>query len=241
VNPLISLVHLLAGSAKLVIAWMGTSFLAVAVLVVPFFYQLFVGLRRNKWHGAREALRRASWSQLIFWIALYLVAVGRLVYWEHVQLRNDNEKLLADNSGLRASLHKDHYGFALDDEFASIANTEQAFRFLLPQQKEGCWVRITAPTENMKIAHSLSAIASTFCRVDVTDPADAVDETYMQGAERNILVVHMAKDPMRDHSFVVALKNTFNVKRVYELPSGSPSGLVWLQIGPGSPWRTVEQ
>jgi len=128
------------------------------------------------------------------------------------------------------------FSFSLDNEFASISNTMQAFRLLMPQQSKACWVRITAPKENKQVASILSNIGSTFCRVDWLDDPTAPEEEVLRGSVRDALLIHMAKDPLRD-GFVVALGNAFTVRRSYELPAGSPDGLVWIQIGQGALWR----
>jgi len=53
---------------------------------------------------------------------------------------------------------------------------------------------------------------------------------------KDAVLIHMPKDPVRD-GFVVALGNSFSVRRSYDIPAGSPDRFVWLQIGQGSPWR----
>ncbi len=57
------------------------------------------------------------------------------------------------------------------------------------------------------------------------------------------IVVHMAKEggskegSPRELTFMNDMGNVFSVRRKYELPPGSPDGLIWLQIGRGYPWR----
>jgi hypothetical protein len=41
----------------------------------------------------------------------------------------------------------------------------------------------------------------------------------------------------RELTFMNDMGNVFSVRRKYELPPGSPDGLIWLQIGRGYPWR----
>jgi hypothetical protein len=119
------------------------------------------------------------------------------------------------------------FSISPDNEYASISNTIQAFRYLSPQ---------LAPRENKQVAAVLFNLGSTFCRVDWLDNPTAPEEEVLRGSVRDALLIHMAKDPPRD-GFLVALGNTFTVRRSYELPAGSPDGLVWIQIGQGAPWR----
>jgi hypothetical protein len=128
------------------------------------------------------------------------------------------------------------FSISPDNEYASISNTIQAFRYLSPQQAKVCQIKLTAPRENKQVAAVLFNLGSTFCRVDWLDNPTAPEEEVLRGSVRDALLIHMAKDPPRD-GFLVALGNTFTVRRSYELPAGSPDGLVWIQIGQGAPWR----
>jgi len=229
-----SILHLILDSASMAVSWMGTTFLAVAVLAGPFVFRLFVGYRANKWRGVAQALSSASRYQCAVWAILFLIGMGRFIYRDHTSLMTANAALIKENKELRSL--KPPFTISVDDEYASITNTVQAFRFLMPQQTDTCRVRITAPRENMSIAKVLGSLASIFCRVDIPyNPSEPEDET-LRGSVKDAILVHMPRGSTRD-SFVVALGNTFSVRRTYDMPVRSPDKLVWLQIGQGSPWR----
>ena len=83
----------------------------------------------------------------------------------------------------------------------------------------------------------LASLGATFCRVDAPyDPAEPDDEA-LRGALKDAILIHMKKTVPDRAAFVVALGNVFSVRRTYDLPSGSPDELVWIQIGEGNPWR----
>ena len=235
-----SILHLILGSAGMAVSWMGTTFLAVAVLAAPFVSRLFVGFRANGWRGMAQALRSASQYTIAVWTILFLIGMARFIYRDHTSLAAANAALRKENKELRFQKSADETGspftISVDNEYASITNTVQAFRLLMPQQTGTCWVRVTAPRENMPIAKVLGNLASTFCRVDIPYSPSEPEDEVLRGSVKDAILVHMPKDPMRD-SFVVALGNSFSVRRTYDMPAQSPDKLVWLQIGRGSPWR----
>jgi hypothetical protein len=157
--------------------------------------------------------------------------VAFFLAWRDQYTRANN---LAENSAIAKK--ESPFSISPDNEFASITNTIQAFRFLAPQQSNACLIKITAPKENKQVASILSNLGSTFCRVDWLDNPAAPEEEVLRGSVRDALLIHMAKEPPKD-GFLVALGNAFKVRRSYDLPAGSPDGLVWIQIGQGSPWR----
>ncbi len=231
-----SILHLILGSIGLAVSWMGTTILAVAVLAAPFVFRLFVGYTANRWRGVIQAMRSASLYTIAVWTILFVIGVGRFIYRDHTSLAVANAALIKENKVLRSQKSDSPFTISLDNEYASITNTVRAFRVLMPQQNETCWVLITAPHENMPIAKVLGNLASIFCRVDIPyNPSEPEDEV-LRGSVKDGILVHMPKDPMRD-SFVVVLGNSFSVRRTYDMPERSPDKLVWLQIGQGSPWR----
>jgi len=89
----------------------------------------------------------------------------------------------------------------------------------------------------MDVARIIVNLAGNFCNVDmVYNPTGPQDE-ILKGSVDNAIVIHMAKEPSRRDGFVSAMGNVFSVRRDYDLPPGSPSDLVWIQIGRGYPWR----
>ena len=236
-----SILHLILGSASMAVSWMGSTFLAVAVLAAPFISRLFVGFRANRWHGVIQALRSASIYTIAVWAILFLIGVGRFIYRDHTSYVTANTALKRANKELSsqksANVTDSQFAISFDNEYASISNIVQAFRMLMPQQSKMCWAKITAPRENRQIAQVLSSLGATFCRVDAPyDPAEPDDEA-LRGSLKDTILVHMKKTVPDRSSFVTALGNVFSVRRTYDLPSGSPDELVWIQIGQGNPWR----
>jgi hypothetical protein len=233
VDVLKSIIHLLFGSAQMAVSWMGTTILGVAVLVGPFLIRLVAGYRTNRGRGVYQALRYASLYQVVVWAAIFLICVGKFIYQDHTFLVTTNAALAKE---LRSQKSASPFAISVDNEYASITNTMQAFRFLMPQQTETCSVRITAPRENIPIAKILDNLASIFCQVDMPYNPYEPDDEVLRGSVKDAILVHMPKDPKRE-GLIVALGNSFSVRRSYEMPPGSPNRLVWLQIGQGLPWR----
>src|SRR2546425_5042311 len=91
-----SVLHLIIGSARLAVSWMGTTFLAVAVLVAPFLGRLLPAYRAGRWGGVKKALRSASLYTATVWAALFLIGMARFIYKGHIDLLAANTKLSAD-------------------------------------------------------------------------------------------------------------------------------------------------
>lgn len=176
----------------------------------------------------------------IAWVLLFAVSLTRTLYSEHQAVLQAKANLTDELATLRkskASAAASPFAISFDDEYATIANTVQAFRFLMPQQSQTCWLRITAPRENRQVAQVLANLGATFCRVDAPyDPAEPDDEA-VRGSIQDALLIHMKKTSPDRGSFVVALGNAFSVRRTYDLPSQFPKEMVWIQVGKGNPWR----
>lgn len=74
-----AIVHLILGSGRLAVSWMGTTFLAVAILAAPFVSRLVVGYRTEGWRGLKGTRFRFSlhdycvgWAISDWYGALYL-------------------------------------------------------------------------------------------------------------------------------------------------------------------------
>lgn len=157
----------------------------------------------------------------------------RFIYQDHCRLRDENDKMREE----LAKKPTNPYEISVNDEYASITNTIQAFRFLMPPQSKTCWVRITAPRENRHIASILAGFATIFCRVDAPHDPSEPDDAVLQGSLNDKILVHMKKTIPDRGSFITALGNSFSVRRTYDLPPDLPEETVWLQIGQGNPWR----
>jgi hypothetical protein len=212
--------------------FLGTSPAGIAVQIIT--PVLTAGWRlsdwRKNWPGE---LKRAAYALLAVWTATFIVCIITTVYHDHQFLVKSNESLRRELS----TKLENPFAISFNNEYASISNTVQAFRFLMPQQIRDCSVRITAPRENRQVAQVLASLGATFCRVDAPyDPAEPDDEA-LRGALKDAILIHMKKTVPDRAAFVVALGNVFSVRRTYDLPSGSPDELVWIQIGEGNPWR----
>jgi hypothetical protein len=131
-----------------------------------------------------------------------------------------------------------------DSQYPGFANTLHIFKnlaALTPNKK--CLVRLTAPPENREVLAILQNFASNFCDIETPFNSAAPIEEILDGSVNDAIVVHMAKEGSskesspRELTFMNDMGNVFSVRRSYELPSGSPNGLIWLQIGRGYPWR----
>jgi hypothetical protein len=126
-----------------------------------------------------------------------------------------------------------------DSQYPGFANTLHVFKNLsasTPNKK--CLIRLTAPQENREVLAILQQFASDFCDVETSYNPAAPNEEILNGSVNDAIVVHMAKEGSpRELTFMNDMGNVFSVKRRYDLPPGSPDGLIWLQIGRGYPWR----
>src|SRR5258708_21106704 len=118
------------------LSWMGTNFLAVAVLAAPSGYRLFVGFRANRWRGVSQEFRSAPLYTytIAVWTILFLIGMGRFIYSDHTSLVKANTALRKENKELRLQKSGSPFTISVDNEYASITNTVQAFRSLMPQQ-----------------------------------------------------------------------------------------------------------
>jgi hypothetical protein len=121
VDVLKSFIHLIFGSARMAVNWMGTTALAVVVSAVPSLARLVVGYRQNRWPGVKEAVGSASWYAVKVWAILFFVGMARFIYQDHTSLKNANVALSEQNKQLLAK--KPPFLISFDNEYASITNT----------------------------------------------------------------------------------------------------------------------
>src|SRR6202011_1025888 len=136
----------------------------------------------------------ASQYTIAVWTILFLIGMARFIYRDHTSLAAANAALRKENKELRFQKSADETGspftISVDNEYASITNTVQAFRLLMPQQTGTCWVRVTAPRENMPIAKVLGNLASTFCRVDIPYSPSEPEDEVLRGSVKDAILVH---------------------------------------------------
>ncbi len=131
-----------------------------------------------------------------------------------------------------------------DSQYPGFTNTLHVFKnlsALTPNKK--CLIRLTAPQENREVLSILRDFAGDFCDVETPYNSAAPVEEILDGSVNDAIVVHMANEGSskegspRELTFMNDMGNVFSVRRKYDLPPGSPDGLIWLQIGRGYPWR----
>jgi hypothetical protein len=132
------------------------------------------------------------------------------------------------------------YAIPYNDEFANLTNAQHAFKSL-SVQVPNCVVRLTAPPENRQVVQILSNVAGDFCRLDTQPNSNSADVDVLSGSEENAVVIHVSKaattkDEIRD-GILGDLQNVLSIRLKHDLPAGSPSELLWIQVGRGYPWR----
>jgi len=197
----------------LVILWLSTAFFFV----------------RAPWRAQNPPLPNAKgiWGGVGILMVLYLFfGIGYLAY----------EKWGSKKHRAAISSQSPDY-----PSFVNTLNTFFDVQNVSPNKK--CLVRLTAPPENRELLSVLKSMAEHFCEIQPgRDPA-APSEDILKDSKDDFIVVHMAKesatlDPSpRETTIMVELGNFYDVSRTYQMPQGSPPGLIWLQIGRGFPYK----
>jgi hypothetical protein len=98
--------------------------------------------------GLIAVVERLSGKQLTkkmyaaIFIGIFSLAAFFLAWRDQYTRAND---LATENA---VTKRQSPFSFSMDNEFASISNTMQAFRYLVSQQYRACLVQITGPIEN---------------------------------------------------------------------------------------------
>jgi hypothetical protein len=206
---------------------------------------------KQGWKAVIEHLRRsvllvfaAAIAGNVIWFSAILVWTAiKTIYQEHEKAQAKIIYLKDQVSELqtKSPYEKSFVGsFAFTNTVGAFSNLSRDTQ-IQPNEHSECQIKITSPPENKQAALGLRSIAGTMgCHV-VQEPSDPdVNSESWSEINRtlpNFVVIHAAKENYRADSFVVGMGNTFHVRRAYDLPSGSPKSLVWLQIGSGSIWR----
>jgi hypothetical protein len=232
----------IAQAFLLAVGYMSTSLLAILVAVGPFLGRLVAGMRTGGLKGAKSALASATKYQVIVWGLLWFVCVATYVYRGHRDLLSDRDRWKA---GVEQKANESPYAIDWGEQFASVTNTLQAFEFLQnpgeARPDSPCQVKITTVEKRSMIGLILSKLArGAGCRVMPPERPELDPDVLAQasaGATPNAVTVHARRDYARAQGFIVALSNTFTVRRSYDMPPHSAPNLVWLQVGAGPPWR----
>jgi prolipoprotein diacylglyceryltransferase len=112
-----AILHLVLESGKLAVSWMGTTYLAVAVLATPFVGRLILAYRAERWTGVKKAIRSASKYTVSIWAILFIIGMGRFVYKDH-------SRLVAENKKLRMAATNTNTASSLSMHFRRIMNTQ---------------------------------------------------------------------------------------------------------------------
>jgi hypothetical protein len=104
----------------------------------------------------------------------------------------------------------------------------------LPNQLDPCVVKVTSPKEDVSIADAFKTMAGLLGCSVVPPPDPPVLHPVFP---KDLILVHADKHNRKAEAFRGALSNTFRVSLNYDLPPGSPSDMVWVEIGTGLIWR----
>lgn len=186
------------------------------------------GVAVMKQHIAKNVLVAAGIAVLA-WSPFFLYRLAYTPYLMQHEAIEDAKKQ-----------EKQLYSFSRNETaYISTYNLLLGFQYLT----RPCKVEVTAVRENIEIGKTIASIASGV-GCNVAGPGDSdrnpdIEIRAMKGAIPNAVVIHAARGTEGD-ALVTAFANVFTIRRSYELPEGSPSNLVWFQVGPGSLWRKDE-
>jgi hypothetical protein len=184
-----------------------------------------------------ETVKRDTWIMIGAYGALFMWAVVRTVYMDHEELQTRNRLLNLQTSKLAM---KGPYERSFVGSYA-FTNTLQGFAMLrgifnqTDLDNPPCRVKVSATPDYYPVGDALTSIAQSLgCQI--TGPARNLDlnpeaRREMANAPKDAVLTHAANSNQKADRFTVAMSNTFHVKRTYDLPLGSPSDLVWIEIG----------
>jgi hypothetical protein len=131
-------------------------------------------------------------------------------------------------------------------------NMLQTFRaFLLFRMSLGagttCQITVTAPDETHAIASVVAQLASVASRCLVLGPdflklaTPEAERQAKNGMTEGAVILHMPKSFKNEVAINDALRGILRLKRVYDLPAGTPQNAIWLQFGTGQQWNNEGQ
>lgn len=240
--------HLLLTSADKSVDYFSTSKLAVTVAVAAF---LFPFIRVWSKEGFRVMLKNVKRDigisgalVVTVWICVYAWSLVNAVYESHQSLVAGNKKLHDE-----LQLYKGpsiYYMTTKNPAYSGTVNTVTAFGYLAnpvftsPESQRPCQLKITAPPENDDLAVTLRGLAiAVGCSVISGTKRDIdphIEKEENEGTIRDFILVH-AKEAYSLTGFIGGLSNSFSVRRTYSMPANLGDNVIWIQIGPGSPWR----
>jgi hypothetical protein len=237
------LFHLFARSLLTIPGVLGSTWAGIVFPIIVILIGEVIGASLFGWNAMLENWRKATGVGF----AALGVGYALLFLWcAMLTTYTDHEGLVARNRELQSQQINNPYEKSFIGSYA-YTNTLQAFGYLVrdprhqPDLHSQCQIKITADPENYAIAASLIGIASAMgCYVFQGSYNPDIDPEALSEINQSLpdfLVIHAVKDNIRSDGFVVAMSNTFHVRRTYELPANSPSNLLWIQIGKGSVWR----
>jgi hypothetical protein len=188
------------------------------------------------------ALRESRQGGLLLLAAISSLTLFAWLSFVPVVIYRDHESLVSRNRELLGMGEGNPYAIKANTEYASMVNTFMSFEGLKGEnglQKDRCDLKITAPSENKEIAVILTGLArSAYCFTEEVKPL-GMDSTGGFPVVEGAIVIH-AEPGIRGAGLANGLSNTFNVRLSHEMPPDSPPGFVWIQVGSGVVWRTVQ-
>ena len=191
----------------------------------------------------------AHWKQSA--VIVFASAVIAVVIWYTPQLAWSMivtaSSLERENARLQTALQdrKDNLraGDVAFDNMLGVIKASLLLRRSLGDDA-GCEIKITAPDENNPVASVVAQLASTASRCAVIGPdflklvSPEMEQQATKGMLADAVLLHMPRGFKNEIAIEDAMRSILRVKRVYEVPPGSPPNTIWLQFGTGKQWNS---
>jgi hypothetical protein len=227
---------------------MGTTLLAIALGVFRYWAVPWIETRTRGGGqpetGIKPRLSASVKLTVLTWLSLFGVSVVKVVYQDHQSLVARNATLEKQISTLQHELDDRRYNLKLADpatgRMFAVIKAFSLYRHRIGAQAS-CKIEITSPRESFETAMNVGQLAwvGTLCPVFGPMDTSADPDVEMRatiGMQNDLVVFHMAKNESAD-TLYMDLGSILRLKRSYELPSGSPPNLLWLQFGTGKQWN----
>ncbi len=114
------------------------------------------------------------------------------------------------------------------------------------QLPQPCVVKVTAPSENDNLRSTLNWILEYGAKCEIAPMtlgppnADEPQSAELQPNSNSGMIIHWAADyPSGENASHFFDSSTFKVSISHRLPPNSNPHLIWIDIGPGSPWKNL--
>jgi len=210
-------------------------------------------LRRDKTGPAfRLALVDSVWPGIFtaaFFAVLVAISFGVFlvctIYDLHQTLADANERLIASNTKLSAELEiRRHSISTTDPVFPNTIYMLQAFNIYRHVVAGApCEIKVTAPPESTAMASMIAQFSNSVSGCNTFGPMDSrmnpeVAKETREGMDGDLLIFHAVRGDKAADQLFINLGNQIQMKRSYEVPSGSSRHFVWLQFGTNTKWNS---